>query len=186
MTPAGRLIILSGPSAVGKGTIAKQIVSNHDNYFLSVSATTREPRNGEEEGKSYYFLTEEAFQSLIENGQMLEWATVHGKHRYGTPKEPVLDQLAQGRNVILEIDIQGARQVKASYPEATAIFIEPPSFSDLEQRMNQRGTEDSENRARRMETARIEIAAKGEFDHVVINDEVARCADLIVDLVNPN
>ncbi len=177
------LIVLAGPTAVGKGTVVKYILEHYPNVHLSVSATTRSPRPGEIDGKSYYFLTHEQFDEMIASGDMLEYAVVHGQNKYGTPKQPVLAALQAGKQVILEIDIQGARQVKASMPEAKLVFIAPPSWDELVKRLQGRGTETAEEQARRLETAKDELAAQSEFDYVVINDEVAECASKVVDLL---
>ena len=178
-----QLIVLAGPTAVGKGTVVRYILEHYPNVHLSVSATTRAPRPGEIEGQSYYFLSHEEFDKMIAAGEMLEYAVVHGQNKYGTPKQPVLAALDAGKQVILEIDIQGARQVKQSLPEAKLVFIAPPSWDELVNRLQGRGTESSEEQARRLETAKLELAAQSEFDYVVINDEVARCASEVVDLM---
>jgi guanylate kinase len=178
-----RLTVIAGPTAVGKGTVVKYILEHFDNVHLSVSATTRAPRPGEVEGQSYYFLSHDQFDQMIEDGDMLEYAVVHGQNKYGTPKQPVLAALAAGKQVILEIDIQGARQVKARMPEAQLVFIAPPTWQELVRRLEGRGTETPEEQARRLETAKVELEAQSEFDHVVINDEVARCASEVVDLM---
>ncbi|MCX8528483.1 MAG: guanylate kinase [Rhodoluna sp.] len=178
-----QLIVLAGPTAVGKGTVVKYILEHYPNVHLSVSATTRAPRPGEVEGESYYFLTHEQFDEMIAAGDMLEYAVVHGQNKYGTPKQPVVAALAAGRQVILEIDIQGARQVKKAWPEAKLVFIAPPSWDELVSRLKGRGTETAEEQARRLETAKLELSAQDEFDYVVINDEVARCASEVVDLM---
>jgi guanylate kinase len=178
-----QLIVLAGPTAVGKGTVVKYILEHYPNVHLSVSATTRAPRPGEVEGESYYFLTHEQFDAMIAAGDMLEYAVVHGQNKYGTPKQPVVAALAAGRQVILEIDIQGARQVKKAWPEAKLVFIAPPSWDELVSRLKGRGTETAEEQARRLETAKLELSAQDEFDYVVINDEVARCASEVVDLM---
>jgi guanylate kinase len=178
-----RLTVIAGPTAVGKGTVIKHILANYPQVKLSVSATTRAPRPGEVDGVSYHFLTTDAFDAKIAAGQMLEYAVVHGTNKYGTLREPVEQALAAGEQVILEIDIQGARQVKAAMPEANLIFIAPPSWEELVHRLTGRGTESAEEQATRLETARTELAAQGEFDHVVINDEVAECARRIVELM---
>jgi guanylate kinase len=178
-----QLIVLAGPTAVGKGTVVKHILENYPNVHLSVSATTRSPRPGEVEGQSYYVLTHDEFDAMIESGDMLEYAVVHGQNKYGTPKQPVLAALQAGKQVILEIDIQGARQVKQSMPAAKLVFIAPPSWGELVKRLQGRGTETAEEQARRLETAKLELAAQSEFDYVVINDEVARCASEVVDLM---
>ena len=178
-----QLIVLAGPTAVGKGTVVKYILEHYPNVHLSVSATTRAPRPGEVDGESYYFLTHEQFDEMIAAGDMLEYAVVHGQNKYGTPKQPVVAALAAGRQVILEIDIQGARQVKKAWPEAKLVFIAPPSWDELVSRLKGRGTETAEEQARRLETAKLELSAQDEFDYVVINDEVARCASEVVDLM---
>jgi guanylate kinase len=179
----GKLLVLSGPSAVGKGTLAKYLVDHYPNMYLSVSATTRSIRNGETEGNSYFYISHEEFDRLITEGQMLEYAEVHGHNRYGTPKAPVLEALSLGKTVILEIDVQGAMQVKAQLPEALTIFIEPPTFEDLIKRMASRGTEQDDEVKIRLETAKLEISRKSEFDYSVVNDEVDRCAQEVLDLV---
>ena len=186
MSDKARLVVLSGPSAVGKGTLASHIISEHEGFELSVSATTRSPRPGEVEGKSYYFVSDESFQEMIDSNQLLEWATVHGVHRYGTPKAAVDQALSSGSNVVLEIDVQGAFQVREAFPEALLIFVKPPSFEELEIRMQKRGTESVEDKLRRLETARTELSQAESFDFQVINDEVARCAQEVVDLVKSN
>ena len=177
------LTVIAGPTAVGKGSVVAYIKEHFPDVHLSVSATTRKPRPGEVEGVNYFFMTTEQFDELIDSGQMLEHATVHGTNKYGTPRQPVEQALAAGKLVILEIDIQGARQVKAAMPSARTIFIAPPSWDELVRRLTSRGTETAEEQAIRLETAREELAAQGEFDYVVINDEVARCAAEVVELI---
>lgn len=177
------LLVLAGPTAVGKGTVAKYIIQHNPDVMLSVSATTRAPRAGEVDGVHYFFLTDQEFDDLIAKDQMLEYAVVHGNNRYGTPKAPVEAALAAGKLVLLEIDIQGARQVKAAMPEATTVFLAPPSWDELVHRLQGRGTETAEEQARRLDTARVELAAQGEFDHVIVNDEVAKCAAQVVELM---
>lgn len=177
------LLVLAGPTAVGKGTVARYIIDNNPDVMLSVSATTRAPRAGEVDGKHYFFLTDSEFDDLIAAGQMLEYAVVHGKHRYGTPKAPVEAALEAGKLVLLEIDIQGARQVKQAMPEATTVFLAPPSWDELVRRLQGRGTESPEDQAVRLETAKTELAAQSEFDQVIVNDEVAKCASKVVDLM---
>lgn len=176
-------MVISGPTAVGKGTVIRYILEHHPEIKLSVSATTRAPRPGEIDGVAYHFLSLEEFDAKIAAGQMLEYAVVHGTNKYGTLREPVEAALAAGQLMILEIDIQGARQVKQAMPEANLVFIAPPSWEELVSRLTGRGTETAEEQARRLETAREELAAQSEFDHVVINDEVADCALRIVDLM---
>lgn len=180
---SNNLTVIAGPTAVGKGTVVKHILQNYPNVHLSVSATTRAPRPGEEEGKSYYFVSHEEFDRMIANGEMLEYAIVHGANKYGTPRKPVEAALARGEKVILEIDLQGARQVKKVMPEANLIFIAPPSMDELVRRLQGRGTETEAEQAKRLETAVVEMTAKAEFDHVVINDEVAACAAKVVELL---
>jgi guanylate kinase len=179
----GKLVVLSGPSAVGKGTIAKYIIDSYPNYFLSVSATTRDPRPGETDGQSYVFVSESQFRAMADSGELLEWASVHGSNLYGTPRKPVVEALAKGHNVLLEIDVQGAFQVRKSFSDAMLIFISPPAFEELEARMSTRGTESALDRATRLESARMELGLASEFDFQVINDEVARCAQEVVELV---
>jgi guanylate kinase len=181
-----KLIVLSGPSAVGKGTLASHIVTEYEGFRLSVSATTRNPRPGEVEGESYFFVSDEEFQGMVDSNQLLEWATVHGVHKYGTPRFAVEEALASGFNVVLEIDVQGAFQVKDSFGEAILIFVKPPSFNDLEIRMQKRGTESLVDKERRLQTAEIELSLADSFDFQVVNDEVARCAQEVIDLVESN
>ena len=178
-----RLTVIAGPTAVGKGTVIKHILQNYPQVHLSVSATTRAPRPGEVDGVSYHFLSMDEFDAAIDAGKMLEYAVVHGTNKYGTLREPVEKALASGEKLILEIDIQGARQVKRAMPEANLVFIAPPSWDELVRRLAGRGTETAQEQAIRLETARQELAAQSEFDHVVINDEVAECARRIVELM---
>jgi guanylate kinase len=179
LTPRGersRLVVLAGPTAVGKGTVAAHIKEHHPEIHLSVSATTRAPRPGEVEGEHYFFVDDAEFDRLVTEGELLEHAVVHNRSRYGTPRRPIADALAQGKTVLLEIDLQGARQVRAADPRATLVFLAPPSWDELVDRLVGRGTEDAEERARRLRTARTELAAQGEFDYRVVNDDVARAA----------
>ena len=166
--------VISGPSGVGKGTVLSYVVKDHPEIWLSVSATTRQPRPGEVHGKHYYFLTGAEFDAMVDQGQMLEWALVHGTDRYGTPRKPVADAIAAGKTAVLEVDLKGARQIRQSMPEATQIFLVPPSWEELERRLRGRGTESEEQIERRLETARQELAAQSEFDVVVKNDSVSR------------
>lgn len=186
MIKAGRLVVISGPSAVGKGTVASFIVRNYSGFDLSVSATTRSPRPGEVEGNSYFFVDDDEFSRLIEDNKLLEWATVHGVHRYGTPRDAVQRLLQSGSHVLLEIDVQGALQVKAAFPDAILIFIQPPSFEDLESRMADRGTETPEDRLNRLQTARVELNQADFFDYRVTNSQVDQCAKEVVDLAKSN
>lgn len=180
---SSHLAVIAGPTAVGKGTVVRYIKEHFPNVHLSVSATTRSPRPGEIDGVDYYFLSHQEFDALIDAGDMLEYAIVHGLNKYGTPRKPVEEALNRGDLVILEIDVQGVRQVKESMPDARTIFIAPPSWQELVNRLTGRGTEAPEEQQKRLETAKTELAAQGEFDFVVINDEVARCASEVVELV---
>ncbi|MBR6459637.1 MAG: guanylate kinase [Actinomycetaceae bacterium] len=177
------LFVIAGPSGVGKGTIVSRLLDASSRIWISISATTRPSRPGETEGVHYYFVTDEEFDRLIDEGEMLEWAYVHGKHRYGTPRQPVLEAQAQGLIPLLEIDLDGARQIRKSMPEAVQIFIEPPSMEELERRLRGRGTEDEEEIARRMETARGEMAARDEFDVRIVNRDVSGATRQILHLM---
>jgi len=178
-----RLVVLAGPTAVGKGTVADHIRRNYPDVLLSVSATTRAPRPGEVDGVNYYFVDDAEFDRMIADGELLEWATVHNAYRYGTPRGPVEASLARGRSVLLEIDLQGARQVRQTMPDATLVFLDPPSWDELVRRLVGRGTESEEERARRLRTAKVELQAKGEFDAVVVNRDVAEAAREVVQLI---
>lgn len=179
-----RLLVLAGPTAVGKGTVAAHIRQSHPQIHLSVSATTRAPRPGEVDGVHYYFVDDAAFDRLISENQLLEYATVHNRYRYGTPRGPVDEALAAGKTVLLEIDLQGARQVRAVEPSAALVFLLPPSWDELVQRLVGRGTEDAAERARRLRTARKELAAQNEFDYLVVNADVATAAREVVELAS--
>jgi len=178
--PRRRLTVLAGPTAVGKGTVSAEVRERYPEIWLSVSATTRPPRPGERDGEHYHFVGEAEFDRLVEQGELLEWAVVHGVHRYGTPRGPVEQALAEGRPALLEIDLQGARQVRSSMPEALFVFLAPPSFDELVRRLVGRGTETEQERARRLETARVELAAESEFDLTIVNAEVGRATDDLV------
>jgi len=180
MPEPGRLTVLAGPTAVGKGTVAADIRRRYPAIWLSVSVTTRTPRPGEVDGVHYHFRDEAQFDELVAAGELLEWAVVHGRHRYGTPRRPVQDVLAQGRPALLEIDLQGARQVRATMPGAFFVFLKPPSLDELVRRLVGRGTESSEERERRLRTAEIEMAAESEFDVSIVNDDVRRATDELV------
>ena len=181
--PGAGVTVLAGPTAVGKGTVSAYIREHYPQVWLSVSATTRAARPGEEDGVHYFFTTPEEFDGLVERDEMLEWALVHGAHRYGTRRDRVMDAVAAGRPVLLEIDLQGARQVRRSMPEATFVFLAPPSWDVLVARLVGRGTEGPAEQRRRLETARLELAAEPEFDAVVVNDTVERAAAELVRLM---
>ncbi len=178
-----RLAVLAGPTAVGKGTVAADLREHHPEVWISVSATTRPPRPGEVDGVHYFFKSAEEFDCLVENGDLLEWAVVHGRNRYGTLRSTVDAAIAEGRSVLLEIDLQGARQVKQAVPEAQFVFLAPPSWDEMVRRLVGRGTETAEEQQQRLETAKLELAAEPEFDHTVINDDVRRAADELVSLM---
>jgi guanylate kinase len=177
------LIVLAGPAGVGKGSIVKWILDNTDDFMLSVSATTRDPRPGEVDGVHYHFVTDESFRALISQNQMLEWAQVHGRHLYGTPLSELSRAESQNKHLLLEIDLQGARQVREKMPHALMIFINPPSFEELERRLRSRGTETEEQIQTRLNTARTELAAAGEFDYQLTNLDLGACAREVVELV---
>lgn len=175
-----RLTVLAGPTAVGKGTVSADVRRRYPEVWLSVSVTTRPPRPGERDGEHYHFVDDPAFDAMIEAGKLLEWAVVHGRHKYGTPRGPVDAALARGTPALLEIDLQGARQVRESMPEALFVFLAPPSFEELVRRLVTRGTETEAERARRLQTARTEMAAEQEFDVTIVNADVGRAADDLV------
>ncbi len=175
-----RLTVLAGPTAVGKGTVSADIRARYPEVWLSVSATTRDPRPGEVDGVHYLFVGTDEFARMVAERELLEWAVVHGRNSYGTPRRAVEEKLAAGVPALLEIDLQGARQVRASMPEARFVFLAPPSWDELVRRLVGRGTEDAEERERRLTTARVELAAESEFDHVIVNDEVHRATDELV------
>jgi guanylate kinase len=175
-----RLTVLAGPTAVGKGTVSADVRARYPQVWLSVSATTRAPRPGEVDGVHYHFVDDETFDRMVAEGEFLEWAVVHGRNRYGTPRAAVREHLAAGDPALLEIDLAGARQVRAAMPEARFVFLAPPSWEELVRRLVGRGTEDEEERERRLATARVELAAESEFDHVIVNDDVHRATDELV------
>ena len=181
----GRVLVLSGPSAVGKSTVVRQLREDVPDLHFSVSATTRDPRPGEVEGRDYRFVTPERFQQLIDSGELLEWADIHGGlHRSGTPAAPVLAAADAGQPVLIEVDLAGARAVKAAMPEAVSVFLAPPSWEALRERLVGRGTETPDVMARRLATAEAELAAQHEFDVVVVNSRLeSACAELVSLLV---
>jgi guanylate kinase len=175
--------VLAGPTAVGKGTLAAYVREHHPEVWISVSATTRAPRPTEEHGTHYWFVDGAEFDRMVEAGELLEWAVVHGRARYGTPRAPVEAVLAQGRPALLEIDLQGARQVRETLPGSRFVFLRPPSWEELVRRLVGRGTETEEERERRLATARQELAAEPEFDVTIVNDDVRRAAQELVNLM---
>ncbi|WP_209324812.1 guanylate kinase [Brevibacterium renqingii] len=178
-----RLTVLAGPTAVGKGTVSTYIRQNHPEVWFSVSATTRPRRPGEVDGVHYHFLSDDDFDALIADGQLLEYAVVHGRHRYGTPAAPVRERLEQGVPALLEIDLQGARQVKEKMPDARFVFLAPPSWDELVSRLTGRGTESAEEQQRRLATAKREMAAEAEFDVTIVNDHVRTAAEELLSLM---
>ncbi len=179
-----RLVVLAGPTAVGKGTVAAAVREDHPEVWISVSATTRSPRPGEIDGVHYLFVGDDEFDRLVAEDRLLEWAVVHGQHRYGTPRGPVEEALAAGRPAMLEIDLQGARQVRRTMPEALFVFLKPPSWDELVRRLVGRGTENHDERERRLATAVEELAAETEFDVTIVNHEVHDAAAELVTLMS--
>lgn len=178
----GLLVVVSGPSGVGKGTVVQRLLERLPGAEACVSFTTRPPRSEEVEGADYHFVDEDTFDDLIANGELLEWASVH-RARYGTPRRWVEERLAEGINVLLEIDVQGALQVRRKVADAILIFLAPPSREELARRLRQRGTESPAEREQRLETAQAELTLAPAFDHVVINDELATCVREITDIL---
>ena len=172
--------VLTGPSGVGKGTVVTRLIQQHPEIWLSVSVTTRSPRPGEKHGVNYWFISDDEFDALVASDNLLEWALVHGLHRYGTPRQPVLKALAEGRACLLELDLAGARRVRRKMPEARTVFLMPPSRAELERRLRGRGTESEAELARRFRTADEELAASSEFDGIIVNRDVAQtCEELV-------
>lgn len=165
------LVVLTGPSGVGKGTLLQSLLLQHPDISVSVSATTRSPRQGEVEGQHYYFVTPEKFQAMIAAGEFFEWAQFAGNF-YGTPRAPVIQRMEQGQRVILEIELAGARQVRQTAPDAFQIFILPPSVDELERRIRDRGQDNDAAIARRLAQAKVELAAADEFDLQIVNDDL--------------
>jgi guanylate kinase len=179
----GRLTVLAGPTAVGKGTVTAWIREHHPEIWVSVSVTTRRPRPGEVDAVHYHFLSDEQFDRLVADDDLLEWAVVHRGARYGTPRGPVEEALAEGRPALLEIDLQGARQVRERMSEALFVFLAPPSWEELVRRLVGRGTEEPAERERRLESARAELAAESEFDVTIVNRQIHDAGQELVELM---
>jgi guanylate kinase len=178
-----RLTVLAGPTAVGKGSVSADIRAHHPEVWISVSATTRAPRPDEQHGVHYWFVSEAEFDRMVEQDELLEWAVVHGAARYGTPRVAVDEALDAGRLALLEIDLQGARQVQTAMPEAFMVFLAPPTWEELVRRLEGRGTEGADERERRLATARVELAAEREFDVTIVNTEIHDAAEELVALM---
>jgi guanylate kinase len=186
-SPRGKLIVIAGPSGVGKGSVVRRLLDrdraeDQGRLAYSISVKTRAPRSNERDGREYHFISEAAFDAMLRNDELLEWAPFVD-HRSGTPRKFVDDSLAAGRDVILEIDVKGAEQVRAEIPDATLIFLAPPSMEELERRLRGRGTEDDERIARRLDTAAWEMTQRDWFDHVVVNDDLQRAADEVAAII---
>lgn len=169
--PAGKLIVLTGPSGVGKGTLVRALLARHPQLCLSISATTRHPRPREVGGRDYYFLSRQEFEAMIERGELLEWAEYAGNY-YGTPRAPVESQIRQGKTILLEIEVVGARKIQQAFPAARRIFILPPSLTELERRLRGRGQDSATAIERRLQRSREELAASQEFDCTIVNDDL--------------
>lgn len=182
MKNKGLLLVISGFSGAGKGTVMKEIMKKYDDYTLSISATTRLPREGEVDGREYFFKTVEQFKQMINENKLIEYANYVGNY-YGTPKEYVENHLEAGKNVILEIEIQGALNIKKLYPDAVLMFIMPPDAKELENRLRGRGTEDEKTVHARLMRAAEEAEGVEAYDYIVVNDDVTKCAERINDIV---
>ncbi len=182
MKERGILAVVSGFSGAGKGTIMKGLMSRYDNYALSISATTREPREGEVHGREYFFVSEEEFEDMIREDRLIEYAR-YVDHYYGTPKDYVMSQMEAGKDVILEIEIQGALKVKEKFPETLLIFVAPPSAEELKRRLVNRGTETADVIDARMKRACEEAEQMGRYDYLLINDEIDRCVEELNGLI---
>lgn len=181
MSKKGLLIVMSGPSGTGKGTVCEELKKD-DSIFVSVSMTSRDMRENEVEGVTYFYTTPDGFEEMIENGKMLEWAKYNGNY-YGTPREAVEKMLCEGKNVLLEIEVQGALQVKKSFGEAVLIFVVPPSIEVLRQRLTDRGRESAEEIENRINTAKWEITQASEYNYIVVNDDLSECVNDVFDII---
>ncbi|MDH6281377.1 guanylate kinase [Prescottella agglutinans] len=180
----GRLVVLAGPSAVGKSSVVRLLRDRMPEVVFSVSVTTRAPRPGEVDGQDYHFISRDEFDRMIDSGDLLEWAEIHGGlQRSGTPAEPVRQALADGKPVLVEVDLVGARSVRAAMPEAVLTFMAPPSWEVLVSRLTGRGTEPADVVERRLQTAKVELAAQDEFDTVIVNEDVSQACDELVSLL---
>lgn len=178
----GKLYIISGPSGAGKSTLLSEVLEMLDNNYFSVSATTRKPRPGEENGVNYFYISHDEFEAMIKREEFLEYAEYAGNY-YGTPALPIIEQLERGKDIFLDIEVQGALQVRAKMPEAILIFAIPPSFSELEKRLRRRSTESEETIKKRLETAKIEYRKAHEYDYIVITDKPGDAAGEIISIV---
>ena len=182
MNDRGALIIISGFSGVGKGTIVRRLTERYEDYVISISVTTRKPREGEVDGREYFYLTEDEFSEMAESGKLIEYAGYVG-HHYGTPREPVEKALAEGLNIILEIEIQGALKVRAQYPDAILVFVLPPSVEELKRRLDLRGTESDREITHRLRRAAEEAEGIEEYDYILVNDDIEECVDRLHSIV---
>tara|TARA_B100000287_G_scaffold79776_1_gene72075 strand:- start:2721 stop:3281 length:561 start_codon:yes stop_codon:yes gene_type:complete len=185
MKNKGKLIIITGPSGVGKGTVVKELIGNNKNFWLSISATTRQPRKGEIHGKEYYFFNRKEFKKKINEGLFLEWAEFAG-NLYGTPAESVTERINNGKMVILEIEVEGAKQIREKYPDNLSIFLLPPSIEELERRIRNRGTDDENSILKRLKRAQHEIESSIDFDFAITNQNVDDSIRVILDLIKPS
>lgn len=178
----GKLFVLSGPSGAGKGTLRKKVFETVEDIRFSISCTTRPPRQGEKDGVDYRFISEEAFLTLLEEDRFLEYAKVHG-HYYGTLRDDVERTLSSGIDMVLEIDVQGAFQVREKMPESILVFVSPPSLEELERRLRERGTESGENLKIRLRNARLEMLKSGDYDYVIVNDDAERASNELKSII---
>ncbi len=180
---SGMLLVISGPSGTGKGTVCDLLRQRRSDLDYSISATTRSPRDGEIDGVNYFFLTREEFQRRIDDGNFLEWAEIYGNF-YGTPKDKVLEQLNRGKNILLEIDVQGAMKVQKNYPDGVFVFLLPPSMDELKRRIVGRNSEDEDSLQKRLSTAKSEFEIGKNYEYVVVNDEVETAVEKIESIID--